>query len=262
MRGAFPRPTPPPPYRLYTYNTRARFELFYAIASYKCRPDGYQSQITFNKTTWKRWNNPFWTFFTEQNPITFSLSHVTGAFPRPTPPPPIGSIYIQYACKIWKFLYDIASYKCRPDGYQSQINFNKTTWNDETIPSEQFPLNKTPSHFLWVTWEAHFPDLPHPHLTGSIHVHTIRVQDSNDFYAIASYKCRLDGYQSQITFNKTTWKQWNNPFWTFFTEQNPITFSLSHVTGAFPRPNPPPPIGSRYTIRVQDLKVFLWYSFI
>ena len=167
MTGAFPRPTPPPPNRLYTciIQYACKIRTIFAIASYKCRPDGYQSQITFNKTTWKRWNNPFWTISTEQNSITFSLSHVRGAFPRPTPPP-------------------------------------------HTLP-------------------------------GSIH--TIRVQDLNDFYAIASYKCRPDGYQSQITFNKTTWKQWNNPFWTINTEQNPITFSLSHVRGAFPRPTPPPP---------------------
>ena len=138
---------------------------FYDIASYKCRPDGYQSQITFNKTTWKRWNNLFWTMIsTEQNPITFSLSHVTGGFPRPTPPP----------------LYRLYTY-------------------------------------------------------------SIRAQDLNDFYDTASCKCRLDGYQSQISFNKTTWKRWNNLFWIISTEQNPITFSLSHVTGAFPRPTPPPP---------------------
>ena len=152
------------------------------IAWYKCRPDGYQSQITFNKTTWKRWNNPFWTISTEQNPITFSLSHVTGAFPRPTPPRPY-----------------------------------------------------------------------------RLYTYNVRVQDLNDFHDIAWYKCRPDGYQSQITFNKTTWKRWNNPFWTISTEQNPITFSLSHVTGAFPRPTPPRPY-RLYTYNTRArFERFSWY---
>ena len=155
---------------------------FNDIASYKCRPDGYQSQNNFDKTTWKRWNNPFWTLSTEQNPITFSLSHVRGAFPRPTPPPP--------------------------------------------------------------------------------YAYNIGVQDLNDFHDIASHKCRPDGYQSQITFNKTTWKRWNNPFRTISTEQNPITFSLSHVRGAFLRPTPPPPY-RLYTYNTRArFESFLWYSFI
>ena len=178
-------PTPTLPALYIQYACKIWFFFFNDIASYKCRPDGYQSQITFNKTTWKRWNNPFWTISTEQNPITFSLSHVTGAFPRPTPPSPY-----------------------------------------------------------------------------TVSIHTIRVQNRTDFHDIAWYKCRPDGYQSQITFDKTTWKRWNNPFWTIFTEQNPITFSLSHVTGAFPRPTPPPPYPLyTYNTRARYDR-FSWYSLI
>ena len=181
---------------------------------------------------------------------------------RTYPTPTLPALYIQYACKIWTIFYDIASYKCRPDGYQSQITFNKTTWNDETIPSEQFPLNKTPSHFLWVTWQAHFPDLPHPHLTGSIH--TIRVQDLNDFYAIASYKCRPDGYQSQITFNKTTWKRWNNPFWTIFHWTKPHHIFSESRDRRISQTYPTPTLHWLYNIQYTRARFerFLWYSFI
>ena len=233
---------------------------FHDIASYKCRPDGYQSQITFNKTTWKRWNNPFWTISTEQNPITFSLSHVTGAFPRPTPPSPytvsIHTIRVQNRTDF----HDIAWYKCRPDGYQSQITFDKTTWkrwNNPfwTIFTEQNPITFSLSH---VTGAFPRPTPPPPY---PLYTYNTRARYDFFFYDIASYKCRPDGYQSQITFNKTTWKRWNNPFWTISTEQNTITFSLSHVTGAFPRPTPPPPY-PLYTYNTRARYDFFWYSFI
>ena len=157
----YPTPTLPALYIQYA----CKILIFYDIASYKCRPDGYQSQITFKKPTWKRWNNLFWTISTEQNTITFSLSHVTGEFPRPTPPRPY-----------------------------------------------------------------------------RLYTYNVRVQDLKDFHDIAWYKCRPDGYQSQITFNKTTWKRWNNPFWAISTEQNTITFSESHdrrISKTHPTPTLP-----------------------